>query len=191
MKEKLLKKIKQECIRLSEEEGMVFGEGNIHCKLMLVGEAPGAKEIELGRPFVGQAGKNLDEFIEILNIQREDLYITNTVKIRPYKVNIKTNRKSNRPPSAKEIEKYRPILLKEIEIIKPKIIVSLGNHSLRAVSGNKKISIGDVHGKSLFLENDSILYPLYHPAAIIYNRSLKEVYLKDLNNLKEIMVQYL
>lgn len=184
MKKQLLIELRTKCMALSEED-MVFGDGNDQATIMLVGEAPGAKEIELQKPFVGQAGKNLEEFIEILQIKRENLYITNTVKIRPHKINEKTGRRSNRPPNKKEIEKYIPILLEEINIIQPSLIITLGNYALKALNTNKKTTIGEVHGNLIKTEKGFDVYPLYHPASIIYNRSLKEIYLEDLYRLKK------
>jgi len=165
-----------------EDTKIVYGDGNIKADIMLIGEAPGRFEEEQGKPFVGQAGKNLDEFISILKIKREDLFITNVVKIRPYKINKKTGRKVNRAPSKKEIDISLDTLLKEIEIVSPKIIVTLGNTPLKALLGNVKI--GDVHGK-LIEHNGRLIYPLYHPASIIYNRALYDVYIEDLKNLKK------
>lgn len=186
MKEEGLLKLKSKCQALSQED-MVFGDGCHEAKIMLVGEAPGAKEIEMKKPFVGQAGKNLEEFINILEIERKDLYITNTVKIRPYKVNEKTGRKSNRPPNKEEIKRYMPILFEEIHIIEPNLVVSLGNHALKVLSENKKIAIGEAHGSLIKTEKGFNLFPLYHPASIIYNRSLKDVYLNDLFKLKDYL----
>ena len=180
--------LKEECFNLKNEK-MVFGEGNLNAKIVLVGEAPGAKEIEKGKPFVGQAGKYLDEFINILEIKREDIYITNTVKIRPYKFNEKTGRKVNRPPKKEEINEFKPILLKEIELIHPDIVVSLGNYSLKTISGKKNHAIGQVHGSPIKLAN-CILFPLYHPAAVIYNRNLKDTYYQDLQKLKAVLLQF-
>ncbi|MBZ4664679.1 MAG: uracil-DNA glycosylase [Caloramator sp.] len=165
-----------------EDVKIVYGVGNIDAEIMLIGEAPGRFEEEQGKPFVGQAGKNLDEFINILEIKREDLFITNVVKIRPYKINEKTGRKVNRAPNKKEIELSLDTLLKEIEIVSPKIIVTLGNTPLKALLGD--IKIGDVHGKVIEY-NGRFLYPLYHPASIIYNRALYDVYIEDLKNLKK------
>src|SRR5690606_27912524 len=104
------------------------------------------KEVELGEPFVGQAGKHLDEFLQILNIKKEDIYITNSVKFRPTKIHDKTGRLSNRTPTIKEIDDFREFIYEEINIIEPKIIVTLGNVPLRSIF-NKGVRIGDVHGK--------------------------------------------
>ncbi|QCX33581.1 uracil-DNA glycosylase [Caloramator sp. E03] len=187
----VLKKIEEEYMqlvknRLGENYKVVFGEGSINAKIMLIGEAPGEREEEMQRPFVGQAGKNLDEFLDILGLSRNEIYITNVVKIRPFKINEKTKRKSNRPPNSFEIEMSIETLKKEIEIIKPKIIVTLGNIPLRAVLNDKKASIGKYHGKAIKFDK-FIVFPLYHPASIIYNRSLKQVYHDDVLALKSLM----
>lgn len=168
------------------DESYIEGSGNLDAQILLIGEAPGAKEIELGKPFVGQSGKNLDEFISILGINREDLYITNVVKIRPYKVNEKTGRKVNRPPSKGEVASFLDILKEEIFIISPKIVVTLGNTPLRAVMDNNTLTIGDVHGQTL-THGILTIFPLYHPAAIIYNQSLKDTYIEDLLKLKKLI----
>lgn len=168
---------------LVSNQNIVFGEGNIEAEVVLIGEAPGEKEEETGRSFVGTAGKNLDEFLEIVGLSREDIYITNVVKIRPYKVNPKTGRKSNRPPTKKEIGISIGILREQLEFIKPRVVVTLGNVSLKAVLGDDNAKIGTYHGKSLEQKN-FILFPLYHPASIIYNRSLYDTYIEDVNNLK-------
>lgn len=178
-------------IRCREEsvEPIVFGEGNSEAKLVLVGEAPGAKEVELGRPFVGQAGKNLDEFLEILELKREDIYITNVVKIRPYKMSEKTGRKSNRPPSKDEVEKYNRYMEEEIDIIQPKVVVTLGNVPLKAVSKDQNLTIGGVHGSPIE-KAKYYIFPLYHPASIIYRQELKKTYIEDLYKLKEFIVKH-
>ena len=112
-KEKQLEKLKQECTKFFDElyrpdkKILVFGEGNPNARLLLVGEAPGKQETLQRRPFVGQAGKNLDEFLQVVGLKREDLYITNVVKFRPFKLNEKTGRTSNRPPTREEIELSR------------------------------------------------------------------------------------
>lgn len=190
MKEKMLENIRNECIKAvdrsypNERKVIVFGEGNPDAQIVLVGEAPGEKETELVRPFVGAAGKNLDEFLAILCLKREDIYITNTVKFRPFKVNPKTGRLSNRPPNDDEIRLCLPFLLKQIDVINPKVIVTLGNTPLRALTGNKEMTIGQSHGK-LIDKMQYHIFPLYHPASIIYNINLKDVYIKDIEILKD------
>lgn len=187
MKEKRINELNNRIKESYPNEKLIFGCGNYNSIIMLIGEAPGSKEVELGQPFVGQAGKNLDEFLDILDLKREDIYITNSVKYRPTKINLKTGRLSNRTPNAKEIADFREFLFEEIDIIKPKIIVTLGNTPIKALL-KKSIKIGDIHGKltSIYImDKEYYLYPLYHPAAIIYNRKLKEVYLSDLQQLKK------
>lgn len=196
MKEVLLDRVRQECIDAVEKrypgEGkvVVFGEGKSDANIVLVGEAPGEKETKYVRPFVGQAGKNLDEFLEILELKREDIYITNTVKFRPFKINPNTGRLSNRPPTKEEIKLCLPFLLEQLGIIEPKIVATLGNTPLRAIAGDDKISIGETHGSPVKM-SEYYLFPLYHPASIIYNMSLKEVYHDDLLKLKEFIKAYI
>jgi DNA polymerase len=173
-----------------EGREIVLGEGDMDSALMLVGEAPGKDEVRLSRPFVGTAGKNLSEFLDILGLKREFVFVDNAIKYRLSKVNEKTGRVINRPAAKEEIEKNRSYLLEEISIIRPKYIVTLGNVPLKSVTGDYNISIGSYHGKLdkiKVLDSEYSLYPLYHPASIIYNNSLKEVYKKDLINLKAIL----
>jgi len=155
-----------------------------------VGEAPGKDEVRLSKPFVGAAGKNLSEFLEMLDIDRESIYITNAIKYRLSKINSKTGRTINRPATKEEINLNREYLLKEIDIIKPEYIVTLGNVPLKSVMSDYNINIGDVHGKLMTVTVHSItlnLFPLYHPASVIYNQSLKKVYFEDIQKLKEIL----
>jgi DNA polymerase len=168
---------------LGSDQNIVFGEGNIRAEVVLIGEAPGEKEEETGRPFVGTAGKNLDEFLEIVKLSREDIYITNVVKIRPYKINPETGRKSNRPPTKKEVQVSVEILEEQLKFIKPRVAVTLGNVPLKAILSDDTAKIGDYHGKPIELKN-FILFPLYHPASIIYKKSLYDTYIEDVNNLK-------
>ncbi len=169
------------------EKKIVFGEGTAAPVLMMIGEAPGGDEEKQGRPFVGKAGKNLSAFLEKVGLEREEIYISNVVKLRPTKESPKTGRAVNRPPSGEEIEFFLPFLLEEINIVSPKIIVTLGNVPLKAVTGDKSAVIGDFHGKPQPLPDGRILFALYHPAAVIYNRALQEVYDKDLTALREFL----
>lgn len=164
---------------------VVPGEGEKGADIFMIGEAPGKWEIEKGRPFVGQAGKNLDEFLEYLELERKDIYITNAVKFRPVKKNPDTGRLSNRAPTTKEIDLFRPLLMDEIDLIDPSVIVTLGNTPLLSLTG-ENIRIGDVHGKPEEYKGRT-LYPLYHPASVIYRRELREVYLEDLARLKSLL----
>lgn len=172
--------------KFNSEARVVFGDGNVQAKVILIGEAPGKTEEELGKAFVGAAGKNLDEFLSILKLKREDIYITNVVKIRPFKINEKTGSKSNRTPNKLEIKESIGVLKKQIELINPRIIVTLGNVPLRAVIGMDNAKIGDYHGNLIKKENYNV-FPLYHPASIIYNRSLYETYIADVKKLKELI----
>lgn len=179
---------------LFPDQPLVFGEGlREHPPLMLIGEAPGVMEVQQERPFVGKAGKNLDAFLHVLELQREDIYISNTVKIRPSKVSAKGT-VSNRPPNKDELAFFVPWLYREIVQTNPRLLVTLGNTPLQAVL-SPKATIGAYHGQVVEAtiqwegeERIMPLFPLYHPASIIYNRSLKDVYEADLLKLKEELV---
>lgn len=166
------------------ENALVFGEGPKHAKLMLIGEAPGEQETLQGRPFVGKAGQNLDHFLALAGLSREEIYISNAVKLRPTKTG-KTGRLSNRPPTKDEIALFRPWLMREIEEVAPGMIATLGNVPLRAVTG-RSLSIGEVHGQVLDAGETGLpLFALYHPASLIYNRSLTDVYEQDVRALAQ------
>jgi len=170
-----------------EGNEIVLGEGNLDAVLLLIGEAPGRDEVKLGSPFVGMAGKNLTEFLEVLEVERASIFITNAIKFRLSKVNPKTGQKVNRPATREEIESNRKYVLEEIDIIRPELIVTLGNVPLKSVTGNYSANIGSSHGEIQaidIMDRTCKLFPLYHPASIIYNRSLKDVYLADLQKLK-------
>lgn len=167
------------------EKDMVYGEGDENAAIVLVGEAPGAEETRLLRPFVGKAGKNLDEFLFALMLHRQDIYITNVVKFRPYKQSEKGTF-SNRPPEKQELAAMTPLLLREIEAIAPRVVVTLGNVPLKALHGSNA-TIGESHAVPVAahaLSHRFMLFPLYHPASIIYNRALKAVYDDDLKKLR-------
>lgn len=164
-------------------EPLVFGAGSENAGILLLGEAPGGEEIKAGQPFVGRAGKNLDMFLRQIRLSRDAIYITNVVKFRPYHVG-KTGRRSNRVPNREEIALCRPCLLKELEEIRPRLIVTLGNTALNAVARDT-CSIGFAHGKVLQSAFSAELFALYHPASIIYNPRLKSTYLTDVELLKE------
>ena len=164
----------------------VLGEGKQDGPLlMLIGEAPGEQEVLLRRPFVGKAGKNLDAFLDVIGVERETIYITNAVKLRPTKTSEK-GRISNRPPTRIEQEAFIPWLMAEVDCVAPKILVTLGNTPLRSLLG-KNISIGDCHGKAIRYKSGLDIFPLYHPAAVIYNRSLMDTYQEDLRTLNSIV----
>jgi uracil-DNA glycosylase len=190
LKDELIKKLYDDYSEKFKGQEIVLGEGNINAKLLLIGEAPGKDEVKLLKPFVGVAGKNLSEFLDVLKIGREEIYITNAIKYRLSETNAKTGRIVNRPALKEEIEQSRATLLEEIKIIAPSYIVTLGNVPLKAVTSNNNLNIGNVHGKQLnvnLLGIEYTVFPLYHPASIIYNRNLKEVYLEDIDRLKELL----
>ncbi len=165
----------------------VFGTGNPGAEILLLGEAPGGEEVEAGMPFVGRAGKNLDAFLAYLALPRESVYITNVVKFRPYTLG-KTGRKVNRTPNKKEIAVCRACLLQELEVVRPKLIVTLGNTALNAVIP-QSLAIGTMHGRVLQSRMGTDVFALYHPASIIYNRNLRGTYFADLDLLKAYLRQ--
>ena len=156
----------------------VFGDGNRDAEVIFIGEAPGKNEDKGGRPFIGAAGKFLDEMLESINMKREDIYITNIVKYRP---------PENRDPTPEEKEACNLWLINEIKIISPRLIVFLGRHSMGRFFQNEKIS--EVHGKLLIksipeLDKKQAFMPLYHPAAALYNGSMRETLIKDFKKIK-------
>lgn len=154
---------------------MVPGEGNPEAELMLVGEAPGASEDEQGRPFVGRAGKLLDEVLEAAGLAREDVYITNVVKARPPR---------NRDPRAGEVAHHLPWLEAELALVQPRLVIPLGRHALAHFSDRAKIS--DVHGTEL-TERGRALFPLYHPAAALRGGGLRETLFEDARALRAVL----
>ena len=165
-----------------EKKVLVHGEGRIGARVMLIGEAPGEQEALQGRPFVGKAGKNLDEFLELAGIERGELYVSNTVKFRPTRIS-DAGRTVNRPPTQEEVKLFLPWLKREIELVQPECVVTLGNVPLKALTDCRTV-IGDVHGQFLELDGRP-LYPMYHPASVIYNPSLRPVYREDVLHLAE------
>lgn len=140
----------------------VPGEGNPDADILFIGEGPGAKEDEQGKPFVGSAGKYLDELLEMIGLTRQDIFIANVVKCRPPK---------NRDPLPEEAETCTTnYLFRQIALIKPKIIVTLGRHSMNRFIDGKTIS--QDHGKP-FRVKGQVYYPVYHPAAALYRGSLR------------------
>lgn len=172
----------------SAQRPLVFGEGPAQEPvLMLVGEAPGEQEALEGRPFVGRAGKNLDGFLQAVGLKRSDIYITNVVKMRPTKISA-AGRVVNRPPSREEKALFVPWLMREIALVRPMALVTLGNVALQAFSRD---TVGEAHGQwrraVVAPPQDAAftlpLFALYHPAAVIYNQSLKGAYALDLEKL--------
>ena len=160
-----------------EKKLLVFGDGDVGAPVMMVGEAPGEQETLLGRPFVGKAGKNLDEFLEGAGMDRAALYVTNTVKFRPTKRS-PAGRVVNRPPTQEEVKLFLPWLKREIALVDPKCVITLGNVPLKALTDRKSV-IGDLHGRFIDWEG-RLLFPMYHPASVIYNPSLRDVYRRDI-----------
>ena len=156
----------EKCVLYKTRTNVVPGEGSASAEIMFIGEGPGKNEDEQGRPFVGAAGKLLDKLIESIGLTRKDIYIANFVKCRP---------PQNRDPLPEEVEACRPWLDQQIEIIKPKLIVLLGRHSMDRFLPNQKISLD--HGKPK-RRNGQVYFPIYHPAAALYRNGL----LKDLEN---------
>ncbi len=157
---------------------LVFGEGNPEAQVVLIGEAPGKQEDIQGKPFVGASGKFLNEMLEMIGMKREDIYITNIVKYRP---------PDNRDPTPAEKKAFLPYLQSQLEVIQPKIVVTLGRHSMNCFLPDLQIS--KVHGQpkrvKLSLKGDSddtltvVILPLYHPAAALYNPLQRQTLIDD------------
>lgn len=162
----------------------VIGEGNHFAKIMFVGEAPGKSEALKGKPFCGASGKFLDELMGHVGIKRDDVYITNIVKDRP---------QENRDPTSDEIKAYGPYLDRQIEIIKPKVIATLGRFSMKYIMEKFGLTsdlapISKIHGKSFETKTTYgkvIIIPFYHPASALYNGSMRDVLKKDFEILKK------
>ncbi len=166
------------CSLSKTRKNVVFGEGNPDAQIMFVGEGPGEMEDNTGRPFVGRAGQLLTKIIEnVLEIKREDVYIANIVKCRP---------PSNRVPTEEEASLCKPYLLKQIEIIKPLIIVSLGATSYRYLTGDLKAAISRVRGE-VFNFGNAKLIPTYHPSFLLRNPSAKKDVFLDMLKVKAIL----
>lgn len=191
-KDEVLKGIKNEVIglvasplyaeRVKNKYFPVIGEGNHSAEVMFIGEAPGENEARTGRPFCGRAGKVLDELLSSVGIERKDVYVTNIVKDRP---------PSNRDPYPDEIAIYAPFLDRQIEIIKPKVVATLGRFSMQYVMNHYGLEwelapISHLHGQ-VFSANDFKFVPLYHPAAAIYNQHLLGTLKEDFKVLKTLV----
>jgi uracil-DNA glycosylase family 4 len=161
-----------------EATQLVFGDGNPDADIVFIGEAPGKNEDLQGVPFVGAAGKFLNEMLEMIDLKREDIYITNIVKYRP---------PGNRDPQPDEKQTFLPYLQRQLEVIQPKVMVTLGRHSLNCFLPDLQIS--QVHGQpkrvTLSLKEDSsdkfvvVILPLFHPAAALYNGSMRQTLIDD------------
>ena len=175
------------CRRCGLHEGRknpVVGVGDLDSPLVLVGEAPGRKEDELGKPFVGSAGKILDSMLKGAGLERSRLFITNVVKCHPPK---------NRRPLSKEVRACTEHLEALLGIISPRVIAPMGNSSTSYILGRyglERSSIGEVHGRSLEAQapwGRIVIFPLYHPAAVLYNRSLEGELKRDFASLKRVL----
>lgn len=165
---------------------LVFSDGNPDAELVFVGEAPGKNEDIQGKPFVGAAGRFLNEMLEAIGLTREDIYITNIVKYRP---------PENRDPLPEEKKAFLPYLQSQLEVIQPKILVTLGRHSMNCFLPDLQIS--KVHGQpksvKLSLKNDSqdtlemVILPLFHPAAALYNGGMRQTLIDDFSLIPSIL----
>ncbi|HET6643756.1 MAG TPA: uracil-DNA glycosylase [Gaiellaceae bacterium] len=159
---------------------VVFGVGDPHADLMFVGEAPGFHEDKQGLPFVGQAGKLLDKLLAGIGLERSDVYIANVLKCRP---------PGNRDPAPDEIESCEPHLFRQIALIEPRVVATLGNFATKLLSG-KQTGITRVHGvdqETTVGGRQVLLYPLYHPAAALYTPRMLEVLQQDFSRLPELL----
>ena len=178
--EKLKKKILniKNCDLKNNSTNLVFGDGNINSKIMIVGEGPGAQEDALGKPFIGRAGKLLDKMLESINLSRQKIYISNIVNYRP---------PENRRPTDSEIARYLPYIQKHIEIINPKILVLFGSTALNALIGNEEI-ISKVRGKWI-QKTIGIIQPWvivsFHPAFLMRQPQQKKLAWVDLKMIRD------
>jgi uracil-DNA glycosylase len=146
---------------------LVPGEGPARAPVMIIGEAPGAREDAQGRPFVGQAGRLLDSLLAEAGLSREDVFITNVVKARP---------PGNRDPRRDEVAHHWPWLETQLELVRPELLVPLGRHALARFAPDEKI--GEAHGRAVEAGGRR-LFPLYHPAASLHNQSLRATLVED------------
>lgn len=170
------------CLLRSGCTRVVFGSGDPESEIMFIGEAPGKKEDETGQPFVGAAGKFLNEMLASVKLKREDIYIANVCKCRP---------PENRDPDPEEIAACWPWLLEQIKIIRPKLIVTLGRHSMERFLPGQKIS--QIHGTLVIKTIPGIgqqnFYTLYHPAAALYNGSMRRTLLEDFQKIPKVLAK--
>jgi uracil-DNA glycosylase family 4 len=166
------------CPELAEQATqLVFGDGNADAELVFIGEAPGKNEDEQGLPFVGAAGRFLNEMLASIGLSREDIYITNIVKYRP---------PNNRDPLPQEKEAFLPYLRSQLEVIKPKLVVTLGRHSMDSLLPGLQIS--KVHGQPKRYSGQ-VYMPLFHPAAALYNGSMRQTLLEDFERIPMVLAK--
>lgn len=174
--QQLFDEIKNHCCSLRGGcHQAVPGEGNLDSPVVFIGEGPGKVEDELGHPFVGPAGKLLEEALVQIGWNREDVYITNVVKCRP---------PDNRDPSPEEVAEHRPILQRELELVKPKLIVLLGRHALHWFLPDLQIS--QVRGTAK-RRGQQVFFPVYHPAAALYDPRLRTTFLSDIAKIPLVL----
>lgn len=176
--DKLAKRIVDEKVCPELAEGatqLVMGDGNPDADIVFIGEAPGKNEDIQGKPFVGAAGRFLNEMLEMIGMKRSDVYISNIVKYRP---------PNNRDPLPEEKSAFLPFLKEQIEIIKPKMIVTLGRHSMDVLLPGLKIS--RVHGQPKRYEG-RVYLPLFHPAAALYNGGMRQTLIDDFALIPNIL----
>ena len=159
----------------SQATQLVFGEGNPDSEMVFIGEAPGKNEDIQGRPFIGAAGKFLNQLLEMINVTREDIYITNIVKYRP---------PNNRDPLPEEKAAFLPYLDEQLDIIQPKLVITLGRHSLNCFL--PQLIISQVHGQPK-RHNGRVYLPLFHPAAALYNGGLRQTLIDDFVKIPAIL----
>lgn len=173
-------KAKNVCPDLAETAtNLVMGDGNFDTDIVFIGEAPGKNEDEQGLPFVGAAGKFLNEMLASIGMERSDVYITNIVKYRP---------PNNRDPLPDEKKAFWPYLVQQLDVVAPKIIVTLGRHSMEYFLPDMKIS--QIHGQPkriTFGKNKVVILPLYHPAAALYNGGMRQTLQEDFNKIPKIL----
>ncbi|CAN5513438.1 type-4 uracil-DNA glycosylase [soil metagenome] len=172
--------------RTEHNYSAVIGDGNVDAQIMFIGEAPGEQEAKRGLPFVGASGRFLDELLKSINLQRADVYITNVVKDRP---------PENRDPTSAEIQLYTPFLVRQLTIIQPKVVVTLGRFAMDFVLAlfqmaerGQKISV--LHGKLLQASatyGTIAVLPLFHPAVALYANERKQTLIDDFQALKEFV----
>ena len=155
---------------------LVFGDGNAQADLVFIGEAPGKNEDIQGIPFVGAAGKFLNEMLEMIGLKREDIYITNIVKYRP---------PNNRDPEPEEKAAFLPYLKAQLKVIKPKVIVTLGRHSMESLLP-PGLKISQVHGQPKRIAGQVYL-PLFHPAAALYNGDMRQTLIDDFATIPTVL----
>jgi DNA polymerase len=158
---------------------LVMGDGNLDADIVFIGEAPGKNEDLQGLPFVGAAGKFLNEMLAAAGMDRQDVYITNVVKYRP---------PENRDPLPAEKAAFWPYLLRQLQVIQPKVVITLGRHSMEYFLPGMKI--GEVHGQPKrvpFGDTSLVIMPLFHPAAALYNGSLRQTLIDDFLTVPDVI----